>query len=127
MVETFVIHMGRIHKLDVALAEAQEKRTILIAGTQQPAAHREMAPLALLAASAESTDHGYGFNVYLIIGALDDARLSEDRKHVTFAALRRYVVPIAISSSTGPLRVDMPGSPVYWSPSAFYWLPDRLG
>jgi hypothetical protein len=121
LLETLVIHLGSVHALDEPLSTAMRNRRIVFAGKHCPSADRQPGPDVLLAASAEGAP-GDG-STYLIVGVLRGIVLAPDRSSVEFTSIERFVVPLVVGHSSGPVRQDLLRARKYWSPQEFYWLP----
>lgn len=119
MRETLIVHAGEFDNLDKTFADAHASKRLAVG--RSPASDREPGPTVLLASSADKVGAP---SVYMIVGALRNARLVRAESSVEFEALERFPVPVVISNSAGAVRDDLLGVPKFWSPSEFYWAPD---
>jgi hypothetical protein len=116
---TLALYAGHVGELDATLSTLTRTRAWAIPGDKFPdVAKHEPGPDMLLVATSSIP----GGTVYLIVGVLHRARLSEGRRRVDFDALERFVVPVVVSTARGTLNTRL-GFEKFWSASEIYWCP----
>jgi hypothetical protein len=116
---TLGLYAAHVGELDAALSTLARTRAWAIPGDRFPDVTKyEPGPDMLLVATSSIP----GGTVYLVVGVLHRARLSEGRRRVDFDTLERFVIPIVASTARGRLNPRL-GFEKVWSGSEIYWCP----
>lgn len=119
--KSLAVYVGHVGELDGTLSTMARTRAWAIPGDRFPDLSRYApGPEVLLAATSAIP----GGTIYLIVGVLNAARLSDGRSRLDFESLERFVVPVVASTALGQPNRRL-GFEKYWSPSEIYWLPEN--
>ncbi len=116
------MYLADFSDLDSAFKRIAESRTYSFQDGERP--NRPFDSSVLLASTAHKAD-GANDQCYLLVGLLHNCSLSEDRHVLSFSGVRRFIIPIVVSSeASSARRTDLLGGVMGWGPQPLAYLPE---